>query len=371
MADRDFTHRFSQDGLADVFGQLTLSTDDIAAAAVREITQLALPSAPFGLFLDQLLVPNDPWFTWLSQIGQVRETRTAFSGLFGRFVARAYLERYHHYQFFDPIRSDTQVLSGTPSLTLQRKPGVAGDLPDWAIASGRGANAFAVAEAKGSHNKAGPWRVLDDAKRQVARVEITHGGQALTTKRWAIATRWAVAGNPDLSRPWLVVHDPDDGDRKAEPEESAAIVRGVALQHYAAMLEGLQLPRSAKAVAAAVRAEPGGLKLPEVEQLVFANLDGQPQRGYAALVTRAGIIPIPADTDPIRRQAASADLFGERTGVLAISADLMLKIDAGVAGAVGEPSEPTPDDFLAETRRQPDGSWLAPSFAIRLGRSQV
>jgi hypothetical protein len=371
MTVRNFEHRFSQEGNPDVFSQLSLSTADIAAAAVSEITQLALPSAPFGLFLDQLLAPNDPWFKWISQLGQVRETRTAFSGLFGRFVARAYLERHQRYQFFDPIRSDSQVLAGAPSLTVQRKQNTPGDLPDWVIARAQGANSFAIAEAKGSHNKAGPWTVLEGAKTQANRVEVLSGGQALTTKRWAIATRWAVAGNPSLNTPWLVVHDPDDGDRKATPAESAAVVRGVALRHFAALLDGMQMPKSARAVLAAVSAKPGGLKLPEQEQLVFAQAASPPQQGYAALVTRAGIIPIPPETDPAVRQAASQDLFGERAGVFAITADTILKIDAGGASTAAQSVEPTTDSFLARAQHLADGSQLFPSPDVRLGRTQV
>lgn len=72
---------------------IELTTSQIAKAALREIAQLSLSALPFDSFLNSLLVPSDAWFKWVSPLGRVRETKTAFSGLFGRFVARAYLIR--------------------------------------------------------------------------------------------------------------------------------------------------------------------------------------------------------------------------------------------------------------------------------------
>lgn len=152
---------------------IELTTDEIADAAIREIVQLSLSATPFDLFLEQLLVPNDTWFRWIGQLGHIRETKTALSGLFGRFIARAYLTRYFGFAYFEPVQSDTQSLAGWPSFTVKRKAD--GDLPDWVIASHAGANSIAIAEAKGSHNIAGPNSPLESARKQVNRIDVLSG----------------------------------------------------------------------------------------------------------------------------------------------------------------------------------------------------
>jgi hypothetical protein len=202
---------------------------------MQEITQLSLNAAPFNLFLDGLLDSETTRFKWVSQLGQVRETRTALSGLFGRFIARAYLTRYHHFGYFEPIRSDAQLLSGWPSLQIRRKQGIKGDLPDWIVAPYAGAANVAVAEAKGSHNTSGPWPSLEAAKKQVGRVDVISGQTALRVERFAVATRWAVRGDACLSEPWLVVHDPEDGERVPTPEEDGNLARLTALGHFASL----------------------------------------------------------------------------------------------------------------------------------------
>jgi len=93
---------------------IELSTGEIADAAIREICQLSLSAAPFDLLLEQLLAPADKWFRWIGPLGEIRETKTALSGLFGRFIARAYLTRYHGFAYFEPVRSETQALAGWP-----------------------------------------------------------------------------------------------------------------------------------------------------------------------------------------------------------------------------------------------------------------
>src|SRR5579863_10361189 len=95
-----FTHPLSH------LGAVSISTTEIAQAGIIEIIQLALSAAPFDLLLENLLVPGDHWFKWLGPLGQIRETKTALSGLFGRFVARAYLTKFLGFTHFEPIRAD-------------------------------------------------------------------------------------------------------------------------------------------------------------------------------------------------------------------------------------------------------------------------
>jgi hypothetical protein len=72
-----------------------LDVSEIEDAGIREVLQT--PGAAYGAWsiLDALLTPTRghalhlPGAAW-----QAREVKVALSGLFGRFVARAYLERY-------------------------------------------------------------------------------------------------------------------------------------------------------------------------------------------------------------------------------------------------------------------------------------
>ena len=69
---------------------------NIEDAGIREV--IKIPGAAFGAWsiLDALLTPTGAGtpFIFRKPLGQAREVKVALSGLFGRFVARAYLERY-------------------------------------------------------------------------------------------------------------------------------------------------------------------------------------------------------------------------------------------------------------------------------------
>jgi hypothetical protein len=112
-----------------------------------------------------------------------------------------------------------------------------GDLPDWIVASVAGANSFAVAEAKGSHNTQGPTPSLTAVKAQAARIDIRANGVPLVVKRYAVATRWSVQGSASLNASYLWVDDPDEGVVEPTPYDLANVARSVRLSHYATMAE--------------------------------------------------------------------------------------------------------------------------------------
>src|SRR5688572_24530623 len=69
--------------------------DDVARAAWGEILQTAPSSTSLFAFLENLLQPG-PDLIWRGKgPGRGTEMRRSFSGLFGRFFARAYLEIHH------------------------------------------------------------------------------------------------------------------------------------------------------------------------------------------------------------------------------------------------------------------------------------
>ena len=121
---------------------------------LKEVLQT--PGAGFSswAFLDTLLRPGAP-FVFHKPLGQSREVKVALSGLFGRFVARAYLEKYFGLSVFAHLGRGTLVLDGPRQIDVHRRE--QGDLPDW-IACTASLSNLTVAEAKGSHDPSGPNR---------------------------------------------------------------------------------------------------------------------------------------------------------------------------------------------------------------------
>ncbi len=344
MTDRIFRHQFTDStGHLAIDAPYGLAPSEIAAAAMSEITQLSLNATPFNLFLDELLDPTTTIFRWVSELGQVRETRTALSGLFGRFVARAYLARYQGFDYFEPIRSDTQLLSGWPSFRIHRKPGITGDLPDWIIATSLKPT-VAVAEAKGSYNTSGPKKSLESAKHQVERVDVVSAGKVLRVKRYAIVTRWAVQNHHFLSTPWLVVRDPENGEHSPTPQENANLARSTALGHFASLARGFRLPLTAVGLEVAKVREPGSLSLPANEFLPV-SVDGRDVQMMGAVATPVGVLPIPRTHDVRDFLAAVRLVFGDRTLFFGVHAETLRRVDKGI---LHREHTSTPDGPVAE-----------------------
>lgn len=94
---RTFLHSFDPPSSSPVTGpSIDLEVSEIEDAGIREVLQT--PGVTYGSWsiLDKLLMPTGAGtpFIFREPLGQSREVKVALSGLFGRFVARAYLERY-------------------------------------------------------------------------------------------------------------------------------------------------------------------------------------------------------------------------------------------------------------------------------------
>jgi hypothetical protein len=182
--------------------------------------------------LDALLAPGNPDFVFREPLGQAREVKTAISGLFGRFVARAYATRYLGYSYYQHIHNLPMRLTGPTRGEVRRVTSERGDLPDWAVWGG--SSGLGIIEAKGSHAPKGPLAARDRAYKQAERAEIVLSGQMAAFKRYAIATRWGVA-MPSPTVPMLAVKDPDV-DGKVTPDENRALGLGIVRRHCATIL---------------------------------------------------------------------------------------------------------------------------------------
>lgn len=120
------------------------------------------PGTAYGAWsiLDTLLTLTgaETPFIFREPLGQAREVKVALSGLFGRFVARAYLERYFNLSIFTHLRSRIIDLDRRRKIKVMRLS--RGDLPDW-IACASDLSSLTIAEAKGCHDVGGPAKALD------------------------------------------------------------------------------------------------------------------------------------------------------------------------------------------------------------------
>ena len=152
----------------------------------------------------------------------LREVKVALSRLFGRFVARAYLERYFGLSVFVPPSRGPVVLDRRRAIEIRKY--ARGDLPDW-VAAPSSLRELTIAEAKGSHDSSGPAKALKRAWKQAGRVDILSGGRRATVKRMAIVTRWGVRRDGPRE-PWISVRDPIDEGDAMEPDEAEAYTVG-------------------------------------------------------------------------------------------------------------------------------------------------
>ncbi|MHC4049284.1 hypothetical protein [Bradyrhizobium sp. 25ACV] len=235
---RTFLHSFDPAAESPIAGPtVDLEVSDIEDAGIREVLQT--PGAAYGAWsiLDALLAPTGAGtpFIFREPLGQAREVKVALSGLFGRFVARAYLERHFNLSIFAHLGSRTIDLDRRRQLKVKRL--FRGDLPDW-IACASDLSSLTVAEAKGCHDVGGPAKALDRAWTQAARIDVTAQGRKVTLKRIAIATRWgmAVAGPADVH---LSVRDPVDEGEPIASEEKNALFIGLLRLHVANLIKPL------------------------------------------------------------------------------------------------------------------------------------
>lgn len=274
---------------------ISLDVRAIEDAGLREVLQT--PGARYGTWsiLDGLLEPTGSGspFMFKAPLGQAREVKVALSGLFGRFVARAYLEQYLHLSIFAHLGTKRIILDGRRAIEIVRLS--KGDLPDW-VACASDLSGLTVAEAKGCHDPGGPTHALARAWVQVHRVDVTAKRRKLSVKRIAIATRWGMTqGGPADSH--LSVHDPDEDGEAVGPEDKDAAFVGLLRLHIASLLEPLGHGQLADALRGLTRYS---LKRRGDENLAMARslLDSAPVREMekaeemgdlvGGIVTRAG-----------------------------------------------------------------------------------
>src|ERR1700733_4863732 len=223
---RTLLHSFDPPAESPVVGPTVgLEVSEIEDAGIREVLQT--PGTAYGAWsiLDALLTPTGTGtpFIFKEPLGQAREVKVALSGLSGRFVARAYLERYFKLSIFAHLGSWIIDLDRRRKIKVKRLS--RGDLPDW-IACAPDLSSLTVAEAKGCHDVGGPAKALARAWTQAGRIDVTAQDRKVTVKRIAVATRWgmAAAGPADA---YISARDPVDKGDPIDPTDKDPLFIGL------------------------------------------------------------------------------------------------------------------------------------------------
>ena len=361
---RTFLHSFDPPANSPVTGAtVDLTVADIEDAGIREVLQT--PGAAYGAWsiLEALLTPTGAGtpFIFKEPLGQAREVKVALSGLFGRFVARAYLERYFNLSIFAHLGSRVIDLDRRRKVTIKRLS--RGDLPDW-IACSSDLSSLTVAEAKGCHDAGGPAKALARAWAQAGRIDITAQGRKVTVKRIAVATRWgmAMAGPADAH---LSAQDPVDEGEPIEPVEKDALFVGLLRLHIANLIRPLGHVDLANALYRLTN-QPFAGRLQSDLQAARALLDAAPIREVekasatggliGGIVTRAGLV---TDTDVAPADQEALVRLNLRPVFVGIERDLVrVAIDADPEGMRTRLTQTVrPDEFA-----RPDGAggWVVP-----------
>jgi len=361
---RTFLHSFEPATASPITGTtVDLEVSDIEDAGIREVLQT--PGATYGAWsiLDALLAPTGAGtpFIFKEPLGQAREVKVALSGLFGRFVARAYLERYFNLSIFAHLGSRTIDLDRRRRVKVTRLS--RGDLPDW-IACAADLSSLTVAEAKGCHDVGGPAKALDRAWTQAGRINITAQGRKVTVKRIAIATRWGMAA-AGPTEAHLSVRDPIDEGEPIDPQEKDALFIGLLRLHIANLIKPLGHAELAGALYR-IAHQPFARRLQDDLGRARTLLDAAPVREgekatamgglIGGIVTRAGPITdaaaAPADQEALAR-------LNLRPVFVGIERDLIrAAIDAEPQAVRTRLTQTVhPDEFARPDRA---GGWIVP-----------
>ncbi|HYJ84149.1 MAG TPA: hypothetical protein VEW26_15050, partial [Allosphingosinicella sp.] len=219
MSYRWARHRVFDEQGKDKTGLAAISLWWMARAAAEETLQGSpLVAAWLKLFATQLSTADTYWLRWRGDLAESAELRRAYSGLYGRFVARALLERHLGLSRFISLGRNGVDIPGSAKVLRVHT----GDIPDWIAWDERNAR-FVLGEAKGSLTgtdflaQDGP-KCVHSGKEQFERVQTYVSGRLIEPGRWVAATRWAT--DERNGYPVTVLWDPPVDERPFSEEEA-------------------------------------------------------------------------------------------------------------------------------------------------------
>ena len=278
-----------------------VSLSELGNAAAREtFTTATLPFAAAWTDLFRSMIAAGHDLRWRENgPGVGRDARIAYSSLFGRYMARAYLTGTEDVRVLVPLDEARRLLDGTP-YSIEKCPPGHGLEADWIGLDGRGR--LVIAEAKGSFDRGvrtwlGPHQlpgVLRTALGQAERTAVFRNSAngPLPAKRWAVASRWA---NEENARcPTVLAWDPDEGE--LDDDDYGALARLLHRFDVEGVLKGLGHGEAVEIANLRPPSPrlPGDMWLRVGDQLV--------DPGFAALLGPVGIYPLRGrdDLDRVR-----------------------------------------------------------------------
>lgn len=200
-------------------GDVPISLWWLARAAAEETLQGSpMVSAWLTLFRTHLSSTELHELRWNGDLAESAELRRSYSGLYGRFMARALLTHHLGLSRFVSLKRTGISLPGSIAVTRN----AAGDIPDWLAWDSRN-NRFVLCEAKGSLTAndfltRDPPRCVEQGKKQFGRVSSVIAGRATHPAEWVAASRWSTdhRGGPSVTLLW----DPPTLESPFEPEEA-------------------------------------------------------------------------------------------------------------------------------------------------------
>lgn len=201
-------------------GDVPISLWWLARAAAEETLQGSpMVSAWLKLFRSHLSSTELHELRWNGDLAESAELRRSYSGLYGRFMARALLTHHLGLSRFVSLKRNGISLPGSIAVTRNAD----GDIPDWLAWDNR-KNRFVLCEAKGSRTAndfltRDPPRCVEQGKKQFSRVSSAIAGRAIHPAEWVAASRWSTdyRGGPAITLLW----DPPTEEAPFEPEEAA------------------------------------------------------------------------------------------------------------------------------------------------------
>lgn len=200
-------HRLYEGNGQDYAGEAPINMWWIARAAAEETLQGSpLARSWLKLFRTHLSVTDRHWLRWRGDMAESAEMRRAYSGLYGRFVARALLQQHLGFTCLLSLGRNGLIVPG--GISVHRNG--PGDIPDWVGWDPR-SKFIVLGEAKGSlsatdfMSPGGP-RCVHSGKEQFDRVTVMRNGVNIDPLKWVAATRWATEQR--RGRPATVLWDP-------------------------------------------------------------------------------------------------------------------------------------------------------------------
>ena len=236
----------------------------VAHAAAEETLQGSpLVSAWLKLFRTHLST-RDGWLRWRGDLAESAELRRAYSGLYGRFFARALLTHHLGFTRFHSLgRNGLRIPNGVEVARIDD-----GDIPDW-LAWDDQHSRFVLGEAKGSLTARdflapGTPKCVENGQNQFKRVRTFDQGRDIRPARWVAATRWATEER--IGKPATILWDPPGEETPFGEEEAARYRAAITRAWLDSIAAGMGwtgaddlLSKERGREALMVRAEPGSL----------------------------------------------------------------------------------------------------------------